>query len=69
MADWLDEADDQPEAWGVGAVMIERRGSEVAVTTSGIDASGDPDGHAVLLTRWDALGLAWSLIRAAVIGR
>lgn len=69
MSDWLDDADDQPEAWGVGAVVIERRGTEVAVVTSGLDADLEPTGHAVLLSRRDALGLAWTLVRAAVLGR
>lgn len=69
MNDWLDEADEQPDAWGVGAVVIERRGSEVAVITSGIDAEADPEGHAVLLSKRDALGLAWLIVRAAVFGR
>lgn len=69
MADWLDDADQQPEAFGIGAVEIQRRGPEVVVRTSGLDADLTPEGHAVYLNRRDALGVAWMLVRAALVGR
>lgn len=69
VSDWLDDADRQPEAFGIGAVEIQRRGAEVVVVTSGIDADLNPEGHAVYLSRREAIGTAWLLIRAALIGR